>query len=304
MLNLPSPIQELSADLLIEKEIQLFVKRDDLIHPEISGNKWRKLSENIKEMEASNKEGIVSFGGAFSNHLYALAASGKLFNFKTIGLVRGEEGLNNSTLSFCKSKGMQLEFLSRADYKLKDKPEFLSALKNKYPQFLIVSEGGANQNGRLGCQEIYKEIINYKKHDFDYLLLSAGTGTTAGGICSVHDNVLKIGIVPALKGEWMEKEISNSLNIKSLDKKRVNFFYDYHFGGYAKFDAELINFINKFKSTFEIQLDPIYTGKLFYGVFDLIKKDYFQSGSKILILHSGGLQGIDGFNAQHGNLIH
>jgi 1-aminocyclopropane-1-carboxylate deaminase len=115
---------------------------------------------------------------------------------------------------------------------------------------------------------------------------------------------LKIGIVPALKGEWMEKEISNSLNIKSLDKKRVNFFYDYHFGGYAKFDAELINFINKFKSTFEIQLDPIYTGKLFYGVFDLIKKDYFQSGSKILILHSGGLQGIDGFNAQHGNLIH
>jgi len=304
MLNLPSPIQEISSKFIRDKKIRVFVKRDDLIHPEISGNKWRKLSENIKEMEASRKKGILSFGGAFSNHLFALAASGKAFGFQTIGLVRGEESSTNSTLSFCQSQGMKLVFLSRADYKLKNSAAYLALLKNKYPEFLILPEGGANPNGRLGCQAIYKEIINYKMHNFDYLFLSAGTGTTAAGICSIHDNAMKLGIVPALKGEWMEEEISKSLNMKLTDNKNFRFFYDYHFGGYAKYDTQLIDFINQFKLNFDIPLDPIYTGKLFYSVFDLIKKGYFKAGMNILILHSGGLQGIDGFNARHGILIY
>ena len=300
-LLLPSPIHVLESPLLKNKRVQVFVKRDDLIHPHISGNKWRKLSLNIEAMRFEKKKGILSFGGAFSNHLYALAAAGNLFKFETIGLVRGEE-VENSCLSFCRSNGMQLHFLDRVTYRQKEEPEFLQTLSEKYSDYFIVPEGGANSNGIEGAKEIVTEINTYKQ-TFDYFFLAAGTGTTAAGICFAFNSEFQIGIIPVLKGDWMQAHIE-SLATADYDQTKVHYFNNFHFGGYAKYQKELIDFINTFKEEYHIPLDPIYTGKLFYGVFKLIKEDFFKPGEKIILLHSGGLQGITGFNTRFGELIH
>ncbi|MEL6988170.1 MAG: pyridoxal-phosphate dependent enzyme [Bacteroidota bacterium] len=284
-LKIPSPIQKVRTQLTDKFKIEFHVKRDDLIHPHISGNKWRKLSENISYMQRKNKEGILSFGGAHSNHLYALAAAGKHLGFKTIGLVRGEE-VSNATLAYCGSTGMHLKYVDRTTYRQKEDPSFMEVLQSQYPNYFLVPEGGANSLGRKGCKVIMDEINSTGA--YNYIFLAAGTGTTAAGMIPFLMDSTQLGIIPVLKGGWMKEAIEKVME-KSIPKN-THFFNDYHFGGYAKKNDELMEFINGFTLETGIPIEYVYTGKLFYGVMDLVKQGYFKEGSRVLVYHSGGLR--------------
>ena len=276
-------------------EISLYLKREDLLHPEVSGNKFRKLKYNIARALEQKQKKLLTFGGAFSNHIAANAAAGKLFGLKTIGIIRGEELgeklentlAQNPTLKFAESCGMQFKFVSRGDYREKDTREFHEKLKNEFGEFYLVPEGGTNDLAVKGCQE----ILNEKDGQFHFIAASVGTGGTLAGLINASDINQKVLGFPALKGDFLSEEIEK-YSIKNNWELKI----DYHFGGYAKVDSELINFINIFKKKYKIQLDPVYTGKLVFGIFDLIKGGYFPSGSKILAIHTGGLQGIQGIN--------
>ncbi|MEN0048092.1 MAG: pyridoxal-phosphate dependent enzyme [Bacteroidota bacterium] len=293
---LPSPIQELSSAVFQAKKVRVFVKRDDLIHPIISGNKWRKLKYNLQAAKAQNFKTLLTFGGAFSNHIAATAVAGQVFDFQTIGIIRGEEYLPlNPTLQLAKESGMQLIYVSRSDYRTKDRLSLAKRLVTE--SFYFIPEGGTNQLALKGCSEILTEMDSQQ---FGYICVSCGTGGTVSGIIQAANPTQKVMGFSALKGDFLKQEITNLLD-QNYDNWTLQ--TDYHFGGYAKFKPELIAFINQFKAEHSIQLDPIYTGKLFYGVFDLIEQHHFSENSRILIVHTGGLQGIRGFNERFGNII-
>ena len=273
--------------------LNLVVKREDEIHSVISGNKYRKLKYNIEHAKQNNYRTILTFGGAFSNHIAATAAVGKLYGLKTIGIIRGEELINkvneNPTLVYAKSCGMQFKFVSRSDFKLKDTKPFLEALKIEFGDFYIVPEGGTNDLAIKGCEEILTEADK----DFDYVCVPVGTGGTISGIINSTRPSQKVLGFSALKGDFLIEDIS-----RFATQDNWTLISDYHFGGYAKVNAELITFINQFKAVNKIPLDPVYTGKMLFGIADMIKKGYFPEHSKILIIHTGGLQGIKGMNAR------
>tara|TARA_B110000902_G_scaffold171924_1_gene195692 strand:- start:1903 stop:2808 length:906 start_codon:yes stop_codon:yes gene_type:complete len=290
-MNLPliPALQELSDSLLLQKKIRVFILREDLIHPHISGNKWRKLYYNIQAAKRLAVKKIITFGGAYSNHIAATAAAGQEFGFKTLGFIRGEEQLPlNSTLSYAKGCGMELRYLSRSDYRLKEKSEFLQSLLDNEKDYYLIPEGGTNELAVKGCEEI---LINLSI-DFDYVCCACGTGGTISGIInSLKSHQRAIGF-PALKGAGFLKEDIG----KYVCNSQWELNLDYHFGGYAKVKPELINFMNSFKTKHQIPLDPIYTGKMLFGLWNLIEKDYFRAGCTIVAVHTGGLQGIDGMN--------
>lgn len=298
---LPTPLQEINSQLTEIKQLQLFIKREDLNHPTIQGNKFRKLKYNLASAKTKKYKKILTFGGAFSNHIYAVAAAGKAFGFNTIGVIRGErvEPLN-PTLQFAEANGMQLHFVSRSAYRNKDQSEFIQGLKAKFGDFFLVPEGGSNILAVKGCAEIVGEIdLNY-----DYICSAVGTGGTLAGLITGANNHGKILGFPALKGgDFLQNEIVNLLGENAKNYQNWELITDYHFGGYAKFKPELIDFINNFKKQFQIPLEPIYTSKMLFGIFDLIEKDFFEKGTTIVAIHTGGLQGIDGFNRRFGNLI-
>lgn len=292
-MEINSPLEELSHELLKAKQIRLWVKRDDLIHPEISGNKWRKLKYNIRAAKAKNQNTLLTFGGAYSNHILAVAAAAALFGFKSIGVIRGEkhEPLN-PTLQKATDHGMNLFYLDRESYRNKDKQEVSSILEELFGDFYKIPEGGSNDLAVESC----REIINELPIDFDVVCSAVGTGATVSGlIAGLKGKQHCIGF-PVLKGgDFLREEITNFT--KSYDVKvSWELQTDYHFGGYAKIKPSLIDFINQFKATTGIALDPVYTGKMCYGIFDLIQKDYFPKNSNIVMLHTGGLQGIAGMN--------
>ena len=298
---LPTPLQQLNNKLLNEKQIKLYIKREDLNHPTIQGNKFRKLKYNLAKAKEENHKKILTFGGAFSNHVYAVAAAGKAFDIQTIGVIRGEriEPLN-PTLQFAESNGMQLHFVTRSAYRNKYQPEFIQKLKSKFDDFFLVPEGGSNALAVKGCAEIIDEI----DIDYDYVCSAIGTGGTLAGLILGTNNYGKVLGFPALKGgDFLQKDIVNLLDNNANNYTNWQLITDYHFGGYAKFKPELIDFINDFKRQFNIQLEPIYTGKMLFGIFDLIQKDFFEKGTTIIAIHTGGLQGIDGFNQRFGDLI-
>ena len=278
------------------KNYQLFIKREDQIHPLVSGNKFRKLKYNLKEALDQKKTTLLTFGGAFSNHILATAIAGKSNGFKTIGIIRGDElGVDlektfasNSTLRNASKHGMQFDFVSRETYRNKTSIEFTEILQKKYGDFYCIPEGGTNSLAVKGCEE----ILTKEDSQFDYICSCVGTGGTISGIINNAKNHQKVLGFPVLKGDFLENEILK------YAKKQENWELnnDYHFGGYGKYSDELIHFINRFKSQTDIPLDPIYTGKMMFGVLDMINKKRFPNGSKILIIHSGGLQGIEGFN--------
>jgi 1-aminocyclopropane-1-carboxylate deaminase len=299
-----TPLNQLFNSLLDEKDVQLWIKRDDLTHPELQGNKWRKLKYNISEASQTNKKYLLTFGGAFSNHIFATAAAGKLFNLKTIGVIRGEQIIPlNSTLHFAKNCGMDLRFVDRKTYSLKEK--LLPSLNISLEECYVLPEGGTNKLALQGCAELGLEIIDQLDFTPDYICTSCGTGGTIAGL--IHSKKLNTHIIgfPALKGDFMQKEVKDLLSNYFPNKEYDNFSFlnDYHFGGYAKHSSTLLDFINSFKEEYQIQLDPIYTGKMIYGIFDLIDKGFFSKGSKIVAIHTGGLQGILGFRERFGNLI-
>ena len=290
-MNLPliPPLQELSDSVLIQKGLRLFILREDLIHPFISGNKWRKLYYNIQEAKLKDVETLITFGGAYSNHIAATASAGKEFGFKTLGFIRGEEQLPlNSTLTYAKSCGMEFRYLSRTEYRLKEEAEFLNSLLENEKAYYLIPEGGTNDLAVKGCEEIVADLnIN-----FDYVCCAVGTGGTISGIInSLKSHQKAIGF-PALKGGgFLKDEIA-----KYATNSQWELNLDYHFGGYAKVKTELIDFMNSFKANHQIPLDPVYTAKMLFGTWDLIEKDYFRVGSTIIVVHTGGLQGIDGMN--------
>lgn len=275
--------------------ISLYIKREDLLHPEVSGNKFRKLKYNLIEARNQQKNTLLTFGGAFSNHISAVAAAGKMLDFKTIGVIRGEElgedlkktFLENPTLKFAASCGMQFEFVSRTAYREKYLPEFEAKLKEKFGNFYLLPEGGTNALAVKGCEE----ILTQADKDFDYVCCSAGTGGTVSGIINSALDTQKILGFSALKGDFLIPEIS-----KYTTKKNWELITEYHFGGYAKISAELISFINDFQRKYQIPLDPVYTGKMLFGIFDMIEKSEITPNSRILAIHTGGLQGISGMN--------
>ncbi|MCF4101210.1 pyridoxal-phosphate dependent enzyme [Gillisia sp. M10.2A] len=280
-----------------ESGIQLYIKREDLLHPEVSGNKFRKLKYNLKKAQEVDAKTLLTFGGAFSNHIAALAAAGKAYNFETIGLIRGEElAVNlektlkeNATLRFAVSCGMKLKFISRTSYKEKTSPELIEKLKKEFGEFYLIPEGGTNLLAIKGCEEILSE----EDKEFDFVGVSVGTGGTISGIINSTSETQKILGFSALKGDFLKDEIA--MNTSSSNWELIS---KYHFGGYGKVSEELIQFINTFYKTYQIPLDPIYTGKMFYGLFDMIEKSAFPQNSRILAIHTGGLQGIPGMNAQ------
>ena len=290
MMSLPfiysSPVEEIQDPYLAAKKIQLFVKRDDKIHPFISGNKWRKLKYHLSWAAENNIKTLVTFGGAWSNHLLATAAAGANFGFKTVGFVRGEE-VKNPVLSMCSLFGMQLRFVDRVSYKNKEEIFGINFTQN---EALFIDEGGKSTLGIQGCSEILNEL----QYQYDHIFCAAGTGTTIVGI-QEGINLLKLKTqahcIPVLKGgEFLLKEFEDW----GIENNKIQLHSDYHFGGYAKTKPVLNQFIKKFTSTTGIMIEPTYTGKLFYGVYDLIAKDYFEKNSKILVIHTGGLTGLLG----------
>lgn len=288
-----SIIQSIDISKITSQNIQLSILREDLIHPEISGNKYRKLKYNFLEAEKLGFKKIITFGGAFSNHISATAAAGKEYGFETIGIIRGEELADkieeNATLRFAKNCGMQLHFISREDYRKKEENVFLETLNNKFPNSYVIPEGGTNDLAISGC----KEILHENCAEYDFIATAIGTSGTIAGLmesAKPHQHILGF---PSLKGDFIQNDIKNLTK-----KQNFTIFNEYHFGGYGKVSEELINFVNYFKQTNQIQLDPIYTGKMVFGIFELIKNHYFRDYSKILMIHTGGLQGIEGMN-QH-----
>ncbi|WP_417195976.1 1-aminocyclopropane-1-carboxylate deaminase/D-cysteine desulfhydrase [Bizionia sp.] len=282
---------EISGNLNVRIDNQLFVKPDYLVDPFISGNKYRKLKYNIIEAKKQDVQTLLTFGGAYSNHIAAVAAAGNRFNFQTIGVIRGEELSKeiqkNPTLKFAKSQGMQFYFVSRDTYREKETETFIENLRNKFGEFYFIPEGGTNELAIKGCEEILTE----QDTEFDFITSAVGTGGTISGLINSAKAHQKILGFPALKGDFLRKDIS-----KFAKRENWDLISDYHFGGYAKINLELISFINDFKQQFNIPLDPIYTGKMAFGVCDLIKKGYFPKDAKILMIHTGGLQGIKGMN--------
>ena len=283
--------QKITYDL--PKGITLEIKREDLLHPFVSGNKFRKLKYNILQAKAENQSVLLTFGGAFSNHIAAVAYAGKEQGFETIGVIRGDELRDkiseNPTLSFAQECGMRFEFVTREAYRHKTEIAFIEQLQVKFGSFYLVPEGGTNDLAVKGCEEILTEFDAH----FDFVCSAVGTGGTISGLINSalpHQKVLGF---PALKGDFLQNEIHKFVNNKNWE-----LITDYHFGGYGKVTTEFIEWMNWFYAQTGIPLDPIYTGKMVFGVMDLIQRNYFPPKSKILMIHTGGLQGIAGMNAK------
>ena len=299
-LLLPSPLKIIYDPLFENAGIKVFAKRDDLIDSEISGNKWRKLNYNI---QAADGLPILTFGGAFSNHIAATAATCHRLGIKSIGIIRGERTAKlNNTLQQAEEYGMQLQFISRADYRLKTNPGFIESLQNKYGDFYLVPEGGANTYGVKGSHEIISEIDPH----FDYMVSAMGTGTTlAGMLIASKKNQQQIGI-PVLKNgsfliddtDAMVLDYCTKFN-QPLPTAGFTVFTNYHQGGYARISNELIDFMRYFNHQHGIKTDPVYSGKSAFALYDLVKKGFFKKGSTVIWLHCGGLQGIEGIEKRY-----
>jgi len=328
----PSPLQKIEHPLLDLWQLTLFVKRDDLLHPEISGNKWRKLKYNLLEARRQKLDHILSFGGAYSNHIHALAAAGFHFGFKTSAIIRGESWYaNNPTLKQALAWGMELQFVTRQEYKQRAEPAYLQSLQNAYPKAFIVPEGGSNRFAIRGVMEALQEIQQQADRPVDHIITATGSGGTLAGLIAgvaqsqpqpkvTGDNaVLKnthylnqeivsqsqlqpkvTGIAVLKNAHYLNQEIVSLLELAKI-KQNNNWCLqtEFHHGGYAKVPPELNHFCAQFSLQTGIPVEPIYTGKMFYGLFKLIEQGYFKPGEHIVALHTGGLQGLEGLKEKN-----
>ena len=294
----PAENQFLPHSILEEKGLNLAIKRLDRVHPEVSGNKFFKLKYNLEKAKTADKSKVLTFGGAFSNHIYATAKAAQAENLEAIGIIRGErtDPLNH-TLRSAEEAGMRLEFIDRGSYRNKTEPEFLAKLRDQFGKFFLIPEGGTNELAIKGTQE----ILSHTDSGFTHITTSIGTGGTFAGLFSSLESHQKLLGFSSLKGEFIHKEIAELIEKYQLKSKGAyEILSHYHFGGYAKWKPELLEFIHWFWEEFEIPLDPVYTGKMMFGLFDLIRKKHFPPGSKILSIHTGGLQGNVGFEEMTG----
>lgn len=301
--GIKSRTQEVYDELWREKDVRLFFKRDDELHPTIGGNKFRKLKYTIKKFPENDKKGIITCGGAFSNHIAAVAAVGKMFNIPTIAFVRADGfDARNLTLVTAMDNAMQLIFIDRNAFS--DKIFLETQAKQQFPDFLWLPEGGTNNNALRGCSEIFPEICAELGFTPNFIAASGGTGGMLAGLLLSIKNETKLLGFHSLKGDFLKRDIEEHLQkfylenpeFGEADLNNLQVFNNYHFGGYARSTPELIHFINGFKHKHNIGLDPVYTGKLVFGVLDLIEKNFFPKNSTVVIVHSGGLQGIAPYN--------
>lgn len=280
-----TPLQIVETPFFIERGIRLYIKRDDLIHPEVSGNKWRKLKYNLLEAEKQGYKTLMTFGGAYSNHIAAVAAAGYALNFKTIGIIRGDElrDDSNPTLRLASRYGMKLLFVSREQYRDK---ELLTDIHGS--ECFMIPEGGSNQLAVRGVAELVPELQSQLGERFQYLCTALGTGGTAAGLSMAFE--AKVLVFPSLKIKPEEalQMIESHLGRKPINTKILT---DFHFGGYGKTREDLVNFIDAFEAETNIPLEQVYTGKMMFGIYDLIQHGYFKEGEVIVALHTGGLQG-------------
>ena len=293
------PVVSLDAPSLDRAGVQLWIQQEYLLHPEVSGNKWRKLKYNLLEAARQSVTQLVTVGGAYSNHLAAVAAAGAALGFSTLGYVRGERAIQlNPTLQYCVAQGMELRYLDRPTFRAaRTDPRPLLAGLTGTPYYL--PEGGTNALAVRGCAEMWEALPATLRPDV--AAICAGTGGTAAGWISGAPAATRVEVYPALKGDWMKAEIQ-----KWLPAAPAAPWYclpDYHFGGYARTTPVLLEFIRNFRQQFGLPLDPVYTGKLFYGLMDRIDKGIYPRGTTILAAHTGGLQGIRGFEERTGERL-
>ncbi|WP_455596040.1 1-aminocyclopropane-1-carboxylate deaminase/D-cysteine desulfhydrase [Acinetobacter pecorum] len=277
--------QNIPDQQIFIRDISVTIRRLDLVHPQISGNKFFKLKYNFLEAQRQGYQHILSFGGAYSNHIAATAFSAQHFGFKSVGIIRGEELADrplNPTLATAQKFGMQLHFVSRKQYRHKHEADYLLELGQKFPGHFVIPEGGTNALAIQGCQEILKEDDT----QFDVICCAAGTGGTITGLIEASQTHQQVLGFSALKGSFLKDEVA-----RLTSKTNWNILDDYCCGGYAKTSPELMQFIQDFESRFSIPLEQVYTAKMLMGILDLIEKNYFPIGSRLLVIHSGGLQG-------------
>ena len=278
----PTPYQTLDLPF----PVQLTVKRLDLIHPQISGNKFFKLKYNLLEAKQQNLNQVLTFGGAYSNHIAATAYAAHYFGFQSIGIIRGEELAKqalNSTLQTAQDFGMQLHFVSRAEYRLRHELEYLQQLKQRYPNTLIIPEGGTNDLAIQGTKEI---LSADDRENYDLICCAVGTGGTIAGIIESSSAQQHILGFSALKGDFLKHDIQQWTN-----KTNWSLTDEYCCGGYAKTNSELLQFMQQFEQQYAVPLEQVYTAKMMMGLFDLIQQGNFPVNTRILAIHTGGLQG-------------
>ena len=286
-----TPIQEIRNDILERSGVRLLVKREDLNHPHASGNKWWKLKYNLEECVSSGHDTLLTFGGAYSNHIFATAAAAYELGLKSIGIIRGEETRPlNHTLSFAQEKGMMLQYVSREDYRHKTEENFIKKLHEQFGDFYLIPEGGTNELAIKGCEEFAKKLR--AEIDFDCVYLPVGTGGTMTGIIAgLEGEKQVIGISILKNGEFLNSVIDRCLTegySKSYQNWSVLTSYDH--GGYAKVTPELTAFIDKMQVTHNLPLDKVYTGKLMSAIVEEIKRGVVKKGATVLAIHTGGLQ--------------
>jgi 1-aminocyclopropane-1-carboxylate deaminase len=305
----PSPLQEVSYDELNRRNIELFIKRDDLIHQDVSGNKWRKLKLNIAQAQQKRHDTLLTFGGAHSNHIAATAAAAKISGLKSIGIIRGEDAdLSNPTLKLAAEKGMKLHRISREEFREADNWEYIASLKAEFGNFYHIPKGGANYYGVQGCQDIIDELPD----DIDRIFVACGTATTVSGMAIANKGIAELYAVSVLKGGgFLLKAIEKNLHTVFKDdetefsiREKVHLLLAYHFGGYAKTSDELIHFMRHFHSQTGIKLDPVYTGKTAFAMTSLARKLQYSKPEKWVLIHSGGMQGIEAMESKLGESIY
>ena len=305
----PPPLQQINSEVARDAGVNLYVLRLDLMHPWVNGNKWFKLKYNLLEAKEKNFTTLLTFGGAYSNHIYETAAAGNLFGFRTIGVIRGEQRLPlNPTLSFAVQQGMQLVYLNRQTYRQHNTPALEEYLQQRFGEVFIIPEGGSNLNGVRGCTEIVgdamptvvTELCRSAAYAFDHICVACGTATTLAGIALSLNHKQRAIAFPVLKnGSFLAQEIESLLTnylASGLPSPYTSpadweLVCDYHFGGYAKVNEELLLFSQQFREEHGVPLDYVYTAKMFYGVMDLLKQGFFCKGDSLLLVHTGGLQG-------------
>lgn len=293
-----SPVHAVQHPLFLHHNIQVFIKRDDLIHPIISGNKWRKLLFNIKTAQTSDYQGVLSFGGAYSNHIHALAYACQQAKIPAKAIIRGESHYaQNSTLSQAMKWGMELDFVDRSTYRKRYEESYLESLKEKYLNHYIVPEGGSNTLAVQGVSCMLDELK--EQAQYDSILVPVGSGGTIAGIISGDEEQHQIlGICVLKQGEYLRDEITKFLPAKAKAYQNWQLYTQYHGGGYAKFTSESCQQLSEFSQITKIPFEPIYSGKMIIALLDLIKQGYFASGHRIMLIHTGGLQGLYGLAEQ------
>jgi 1-aminocyclopropane-1-carboxylate deaminase len=290
-----TPVQKFKHPICEAAGVSVLIKREDLNHPTVSGNKWWKLKYNLEEAKRQSCDTLLTFGGAYSNHIYATAAAAEACHFKSVGIIRGEESSRqNPTLAFAQANGMKLDFLSREDYRNKNSESFHSFLKDKYPTAFIIPEGGTYDYAIRGVKEFTEEMLN--PIEFDYLILPVGMGGTISGIIqSAAPGKIVIGVSVLKNGDFLRNDIGKLTDGERPSNTRWELLTEYHYGGYGKVSRPLMKLIFEMADEHNLPLDPVYTGKAMGAMLSKIREGYFPKGSTILFLHTGGLQGSEKF---------